>query len=58
MRMYQKITMPALHGNGPKNLAVVIRKQKAPRGVMTFNSFKDAMTYFKKEQLKELGKAE
>jgi len=58
MYMHQKMTMPALHGNGPRNLAVIIRKPRAPKSSMTFSSFKDAMTYLKKEQLKELNKDE
>ena len=42
-----------MHGNAPKNLAMVIRKPRAPNGPMTFNSFKDAMTYIKKKQLED-----
>ena len=56
MAQYQsiKITYPKMHGNAPRNLATVIRKPRAPVNVMKFSSFKDAMTYMKKQQIEEL----
>ena len=56
MAQYQsiKLTFPQMHGNGPRNLAAVIRKPRAPAGPMRFSSLKDAMTYIKKKQIEEL----
>ena len=42
-----------MHGNGPRNLASVIKRPRGPSRPMTFNSFKDAMTYIKKQQLED-----
>lgn len=53
MKIHQQVIMPRLHGDGPKNLAMVIRKPRAPNGPMTFNTLKDAMTYIKKKQLED-----
>lgn len=47
MRIYQKVTAPALHGNGPRNLAMAIRKPHAPAAKRKFKTLKDAMEYYK-----------
>ena len=54
MKIYQKVVMPKLHGDGPRNLGAIIRAPKAPSGPMKFSSLKDAMTYIKKKQIEEL----
>lgn len=55
MAQYQSIsvTFPKMHGNAPRNLAMVINRPSAPRAQVKFNSFKDAMEYLKKEKAKE-----
>ena len=52
MAQYQSIsiTYPKMHGNGPKGLAMVINKPKAPVRQVKFKSFKEAMAYLKEKE--------
>ena len=57
MYMHQKVTMPRLHGDGPKNFASAVRLPSGPRNTpkapVKFKSFKEAMQYLKEEKEKE-----
>lgn len=48
--MHQKMVTPALHGNGPTNLAMAIRRPHGPVVKKKFKSFKEAMTYLEEKQ--------
>ena len=50
MEMYQKVTMPALHGSAPKGLAMIINRPKGPSKPIKFKSFKEAMAYLKEKE--------
>jgi len=57
MAQFQSIsvTVPKMHGNAPKrSLAAIVRAPRRGTAPMKFNSFKDAMTYIKKQQIEEL----
>lgn len=53
---YQSIsvTFPKMHGNGPKNLAMAIRRPSGPWNIpqapVKFKSFKEAMEYLKEKK--------